>query len=105
MASAPAALPTEFYANAGWPLDTYPALNPRDFPDGPSFSVMRRTKEQQRAAAEDDENISVFWQSCPMRDGAEIDILFYKNKKTKNSGNPPPLIVAIHGGGTCSRLS
>lgn len=95
-------MPPEYYAAAGWPLDKYPALNPGNFPDGPSFNVMRRTKEQKRAEAKDDENVSVFWKSCLARDGVEIDILFYEKRDKGNAIPSRPLLVAIHGGGTNS---
>jgi len=91
--------PPEYYAGLNWPVDKFPALKPQDFPDDRSFSVLRRSEEQLKADAKDDEDVRVFWKQCPTRDGKEISILFYEPIKRQRNESRLPLIVAIHGGG------
>lgn len=95
----------EFYTTASWPVDQFPALDPKSFPDAQSFSKLRRSEEEQKNEAKDGDGVHIFWETSRARDGAMLNLLCYeKQEQQLIDRGQRPLVVAFHGGGEYSSL-
>lgn len=82
-----------------WPLDIYPALNPRNFPDIASFArLLRKPDGQLHDEVQSEENVHVSWRKCPTRDCSSIELLQYEDPD-RIGDSLRPLCVVFHGGG------
>jgi hypothetical protein len=79
-----------------WPLEQYPALDPRCFQTRESFQTLRKPREELLQLPKNNDGIRLRWKTVSARDGAKLDVLCYEPQNVSSSVG---LLVAIHGGG------
>lgn len=79
-----------------WPLELYPALDPRCYQTPKSFQTLRKSREELLQLIGGGSDIYVHWRTVSVRDGTSLDVLCYEPNNVSTSGG---LLVAIHGGG------